>query len=285
MKLQQCLLALFLAAFMTFAYSAPDKAQRESPAATQEQVDDPIAKYASPGEEAVGDLLLQAMSLIGVAYRFGGNSPTSGLDCSGFIQYVFRKSLNVNLPRTSAEMARVGRNIDKSELNPGDLVFFNTRGFQYSHVGIYLGGGKFIHSPRTGKNIEVSNMNQSYWTSRYNGARRVARGAAGSRVDDEAPVSKLAAPAAEPKSKSARKPEAAPAKSAKGKQSRERDEERSTAKGGKKSSKKEDSKKESGKKSASKKGADKQEASKSKKSPPKKKEATKKETTKKSSKG
>ncbi|MGL6069833.1 NlpC/P60 family protein [Craterilacuibacter sp.] len=160
---------------MTFAYAAPEPQLREF--AVNEEQSDPIARFASaPGEEAVGDLLLQAMSLIGVAYRFGGNSPTSGLDCSGFIKYVFQKSLKVNLPRTSAEMGRVGRALERDELAAGDLVFFDTRGFRNSHVGIYLGGSKFIHSPRTGKNIEVANMGNSYWAKRYNGARRVQRG-------------------------------------------------------------------------------------------------------------
>jgi len=153
---------------MAFAHAAPETAPDGEA--------DPIARFASPGEEAAGDLLLQAMSLIGVAYRFGGNSPETGLDCSGFIQYVFKKSLRVTLPRTAAGMAQVGREIERDELKAGDLVFFNTRGFRYSHVGIYLGNNKFIHAPRTGKNIEVANMSQSYWTGRYNGARRVSRG-------------------------------------------------------------------------------------------------------------
>ncbi|MCP9759856.1 NlpC/P60 family protein [Aquitalea sp. S1-19] len=175
MKLPLFLPALFFAFFMTFAYAAPE-AQVKGFATTEEQ-SDPIARFASsPGEEAVGDLLLQAMSLIGVAYRFGGNSPASGLDCSGFIKYVFEKSLKVNLPRTAAEMARAGRAVERNELAAGDLVFFNTRGFRNSHAGIYLGGNKFIHAPRSGKNIEVSNMTGSYWVSRYNGARRVQRG-------------------------------------------------------------------------------------------------------------
>jgi cell wall-associated NlpC family hydrolase len=177
MKLHRRILALALAGWIACVSAAPDKVSRDdnTPATT---AGDPIANYASPGDDAVGDMLLQAISLLGVAYRFGGSSPNTGLDCSGFIQYVFKKSLKVNLPRTSAEMARAGRAVSKSELMPGDLVFFNTRGFSYSHVGIYLGNGKFIHAPRTGKNIEVTALNQSYWLGRYNGARRVSRGAA-----------------------------------------------------------------------------------------------------------
>ncbi|WP_159878386.1 MULTISPECIES: C40 family peptidase [Aquitalea] len=174
MKLQLRLLAVMLAGVMVFAQAAPEKTAQDARPKV-EASEDPIAKYASPGEDAVGDLLLQAMSLLGVAYRFGGNSPVSGLDCSGFVRYVFQKSLKVNLPRTSAEMAHIGKAVDKSELVAGDLVFFNTRGFAYSHVGMYMGNGKFIHAPRTGRNIEVVNMNQSYWQSRWNGARRINR--------------------------------------------------------------------------------------------------------------
>ncbi len=173
MKLHLHLFAIILAGFMSFAHAEPESGSGNKP--NLGIFADPIAQFAAPGEEAVGDLLLQAMSLMGVAYRFGGTSPETGLDCSGFIQYVFRKSLRVNLPRTSAEMARVGRAIDRDELAPGDLVFYNTRGFQYSHVGLYLGGNKFIHSPRTGKSVEVVNMSNSYWTQRFNGARRVNR--------------------------------------------------------------------------------------------------------------
>lgn len=192
MKLQLHLLAWLLATFMVLAYAAPDKAPAENHPAADYQ-EDPIGKFASPGEEAVGDLLLQAMSLLGVAYRFGGSTPSAGLDCSGFIQYVFKKSLRVNLPRTAAEMAHAGKPVEKSELAPGDLVFFNTRGFQYSHVGIYMGSGKFIHSPRTGKSVEVSNMGQGYWTSRYNGARRVSRGSSSTFVrEDSEPTPRLA---------------------------------------------------------------------------------------------
>jgi hypothetical protein len=181
MKLQLRLLALCLASFMVFAYAAPDKPQSEGGAVTETAAEEPAkapaVKVSAPGEEAVGDLLLQAMSLIGVAYRWGGSNPQAGLDCSGFIQYIFKKSLNLTLPRTAAEMAHSGRAIDKAELAPGDLVFFNTLGPRNSHVGMYIGNGKFIHSPRTGKSVEVSNLSQSYWVAHYNGARRMTRGA------------------------------------------------------------------------------------------------------------
>lgn len=120
------------------------------------------------------DLLLSAMSLIGVKYKWGGETPESGLDCSGFIKYVFQNTLNIALPRTALGMSRIGDDIDKGELKPGDLVFFNTLKREFSHVGIYLGDNRFIHAPRKGKNVEISNMTDRYWTARYNGARRVS---------------------------------------------------------------------------------------------------------------
>lgn len=222
MKFYQPILALFLAGFMALAHAAPETAADGEA--------DPIARFASPGEEAAGDLLLQAMSLIGVAYRFGGSNPESGLDCSGFIQYVFKKSLRVNLPRTAAGMAQVGREIERDELKAGDLVFFNTRGFRYSHVGMYLGNNKFIHAPRTGKSIEVVNMTQSYWATRYNGARRVAR--AGMPVA-AAEVEKPASSAAVSSKRSYRKVEAADTeqRSVKGKKKKSARDEAPVAKG------------------------------------------------------
>ncbi|MBV8048411.1 MAG: C40 family peptidase [Paludibacterium sp.] len=183
MKLHRRILALALAGWLACVTAAPDKSAPDKVSkddnTAAEPAGDPIANYASSAtDDAVGDMLLQAISLMGVAYRFGGSNPSTGLDCSGFIQYVFKKSLKVNLPRTAAGMARVGHSVNKTELMPGDLVFFNTRGFSYSHVGIYLGNGKFIHAPRTGKTIEVAQLNQAYWVAHYNGARRVARGSA-----------------------------------------------------------------------------------------------------------
>ncbi|WP_082824063.1 C40 family peptidase [Crenobacter luteus] len=210
MKLHLRLFAMLLVAFTAFAHAAPERSQGD---------DDPIAKFASPGEEAVGDLLLQAMSLIGVAYRFGGSTPDSGLDCSGFIQYVFKKSLRVNLPRTAAEMARVGKPVDRGELVPGDLVFFNTRGFAFSHVGIYMGNGRFIHSPRSGKSVEITSMGIDYWVQRYNGARRVQRGSANlaAELTDRPPADKpqraaASVRAAEPRRAVAQREEEAPAR-------------------------------------------------------------------------
>ena len=118
-------------------------------------------------------LINNAMQLIGVRYRWGGNTPQSGLDCSGFVRYVFNDTFGFLLPRKSAQMSQVGLEIRKDELRPGDLVFFNTMRHAFSHVGIYVGDNKFIHAPSKGKSIRVDDMTKAYWEKRYNGARRM----------------------------------------------------------------------------------------------------------------
>lgn len=122
---------------------------------------------------AMQDLLLKGLELVGVRYRRGGTDPKSGLDCSGFVQVVFREAAGLILPRTAKEMSQVGGSVDRSELRPGDLVFFNTLRRAFSHVGIYLGDNKFMHSPRPGGEVRVEDMRTGYWVQRYNGARRI----------------------------------------------------------------------------------------------------------------
>lgn len=130
-------------------------------------------KDAAVRKEEAGDVIMHAMGLLGVAYRFGGSNPNQGLDCSGFIQYVFKRSMRVNLPRTAAQMAKTGQEVERSNLKAGDLVFFNTRGFPNSHVGLFIGNDKFMHAPRAGKNVEVVSLSNKYWSARFNGARRI----------------------------------------------------------------------------------------------------------------
>ena len=133
--------------------------------------------FASTVSSAVVDktetLINNAMQLIGVRYRWGGNTPQSGLDCSGFVRYVFNDTFGFLLPRKSSQMSKVGLQIGKEELQPGDLVFFNTMRHAFSHVGIYVGDNKFIHAPSRGKSIRVDDMTKVYWEKRYNGARRL----------------------------------------------------------------------------------------------------------------
>ena len=120
------------------------------------------------------DLVVRALTFVGVNYRRGGDSPETGFDCSGFVRHVFRESLGLMLPRTSRDISRVGETIPRDELQPGDLVFFNTLRRGFSHVGIYLGEHRFVHSPASGGEVRVEDMRQRYWVKRFNGARRIA---------------------------------------------------------------------------------------------------------------
>jgi cell wall-associated NlpC family hydrolase len=125
--------------------------------------------------QTASDLVLSAMHFLGVRYRFGGTSEETGFDCSGFTRHVFENSVGLLLPRRSSEQANAPGllNIRQDDLKPGDLVFFNTMRSAFSHVGIYVGEGKFIHAPRTGSTVRVEDMRQDYWTRRFDGARRV----------------------------------------------------------------------------------------------------------------
>ncbi len=118
-------------------------------------------------------LLLDAMGYIGTPYVRGGNTGESGLDCSGFVKAVFEQAEGITLPRSAYEQAHATLEIDRSELQPGDLVFFNTLRRAFSHVGIYLGDDRFIHAPRPGAKVRIESMGLSYWRTRFNGARRV----------------------------------------------------------------------------------------------------------------
>jgi cell wall-associated NlpC family hydrolase len=119
------------------------------------------------------DLAIYALGMIGVDYRYGGETPEDGLDCSGLVRHVFQQVTGVTLPRTSKELARVGKDVKRADLKPGDLVFFNTRRFAFSHVGIYLGDDRFIHAPRTGAEVEIAELDNAYWRKHFNGARRL----------------------------------------------------------------------------------------------------------------
>jgi cell wall-associated NlpC family hydrolase len=120
------------------------------------------------------ELTAQAMDLLGISYKYGGKTPKTGFDCSGFVSHVFKKTVGVALPGNAYQMSFIGQKISRTELRPGDLVFYNTLKRAFSHVGIYVGNNKFIHSPKTGGVVEVADMNGRYWRTRYQGARRVA---------------------------------------------------------------------------------------------------------------
>jgi cell wall-associated NlpC family hydrolase len=128
--------------------------------------------------DAASDLVISAMNFIGVPYRRGGNGGldgNEGFDCSGFTRHVFEHSLGLVLPRRADEQARASglSNVLRTELKPGDLVFFNTLRHTFSHVGIYVGDGKFIHAPRSGSKVRIEDMRKAYWDRRFTGARRI----------------------------------------------------------------------------------------------------------------
>ena len=134
--------------------------------------------YAATGgiEPAAGqrsELLLRALGLVGVQYKYGGSSPDTGFDCSGLVHYVFGHAIGLALPRNAEEISRMGNQIGRDELEPGDLVFFDTLRRPFSHVGIYLGEQRFIHAPSHRGQVEIISMASRYWQSRYNGARRI----------------------------------------------------------------------------------------------------------------
>lgn len=135
-----------------------------------------VADKAHVVADRTADLIGNAMGFIGVPYRRGGTSASTGFDCSGFVRAVYEKTVGMVLPRKAAQQAASTQVIDKKELQPGDLVFFNTMRRTFSHVGIYLGDNHFLHAPRKGAEVRVESMDSSYWMSRYNGARRILEG-------------------------------------------------------------------------------------------------------------
>lgn len=141
--------------------------------------------------ETASDLVVNAMGFLGVPYKRGGNSAETGFDCSGFVKAMYAQTVGLILPRKAEQQAAATRRIDQADLRPGDLVFFNTMRRAFSHVGIYLGEGKFIHAPRPGSEVRVENMGVSYWSSRFDGARRVEMPATGSLPTASATAPKM----------------------------------------------------------------------------------------------
>jgi cell wall-associated NlpC family hydrolase len=130
-----------------------------------------LARDISVGQE---DISVTAIGLIGIPYRWGGNNPDGGFDCSGLIHYVFASTRGKKIPRTTAEMPKVSSLVEDAPLAPGDLVFFNTLGSPYSHVGIYVGKGRFVHAPNAGGTVRLEQLQTPYWSNRFTEARRVS---------------------------------------------------------------------------------------------------------------
>jgi cell wall-associated NlpC family hydrolase len=135
------------------------------------------ATSAAAGEEQ-GDArdapIVEALLTVGTPYRRGGTSPDTGFDCSGLVLHVFQRAWGLSLPRSVEAQRLVGKVVKRQhQLEPGDLVFYNTRNRPYSHVGIYVGGGQFVHAPRPGRRVRIENIDSPYWRARFNGARRL----------------------------------------------------------------------------------------------------------------
>ena len=164
-KLHGALIAIALGASLATGVRAADITEQPVNAAKST-----FQNFSSRASE----LALNALGLIGIRYKFGGNTPENGLDCSGMVRYVFMQAWGTKLPRTAEEISRVGETVDSTNLQPGDLVFYNTLRRGFSHVGIYLGDNKFIHSPSSGGQVRIESMELGYWKSRFSGARRIS---------------------------------------------------------------------------------------------------------------
>jgi cell wall-associated NlpC family hydrolase len=157
--------------------NAPRPAPVEAPAQARVPPLSSPAKPATTVQRAApeqSEMLFQVLASIGVDYKFGGASHATGFDCSGLVAHVFREGYGITLPRNTYGQSQVGQAVSAEDLEPGDLVFYNTLDRPYSHVGIYLGDGRFIHAPKTGSAVRIENLKSTYWSRRWNGARRVA---------------------------------------------------------------------------------------------------------------
>lgn len=128
---------------------------------------------APPPSGSGSEVALAAVALVGVPYRYGGEDPATGMDCSGLVRFVVRGALGLELPRQAEAMGRVGIEVERTQLRPGDLVFFDTLGRPFSHVGVYLGDGQFVHAPTQRGQVRIERLSQRYWATRFNGARRL----------------------------------------------------------------------------------------------------------------
>ncbi len=165
---------VFLAAALSALAISSARADEEPPLALQPSatIEAPAVTLLERASSSLDRTLESALDLIGIRYRRGGASPDKGFDCSGFVGHVFREGLGLYLPRTAREMSQTGQTVSRDELQPGDLVFFNTMRRAFSHVGIYLGNNQFLHAPRAGGRVRIEEMS-GYWLKRFNGARRL----------------------------------------------------------------------------------------------------------------
>ena len=143
----------------------------ENTVATVPAVPAPSETARTPARDT--DMLFHALAAAGADYRSGGKSYQSGFDCSGLVAFVYREAYGLALPHNTQAQSQMGDAINTSDLQPGDLVFFNTQRMPFSHVGIYLGDGRFIHAPKQGAVVRTENLRDRYWATRFDGARRI----------------------------------------------------------------------------------------------------------------
>ena len=134
-----------------------------------------VAQFKQDTSVGTEDISIAAVGLVDVPYRYGGNTPKGGFDCSGLIVYVYNKAAGIKLPRTIQQMSQQGRSIDNQAPAPGDLVFFNTTGEKYSHAGIYVGQGRFVHAPSAGGTVRLDYITAPYWAAKFTEARRMTQ--------------------------------------------------------------------------------------------------------------
>ena len=133
-----------------------------------------VAQFKQDTSVGTEDISIAAVGLVDVPYRFGGNTPRGGFDCSGLIVYVYSKAAGIKLPRTIQQMSSQGRSVENQAPAPGDIVFFNTTGEKYSHAGIYVGQGRFVHAPSAGGTVRLDYITTPYWAAKFTEARRIA---------------------------------------------------------------------------------------------------------------
>lgn len=145
------------------------------PSPTPPSASAPLAESTRDPAERTrrAEALLQALLALGIDYRNGGNSPLAGFDCSGLVAHVFQEAYGIRLPRDARAQSEAGLSVSLAELQAGDLLFYDTLNRPYSHVGIYLGEGRFVHAPKTGARVRVEQVGSRYWAQRFNGARRI----------------------------------------------------------------------------------------------------------------
>ncbi|WP_322009167.1 C40 family peptidase [Paraburkholderia sp. J12] len=173
-------LSLFVVVLLAACSSAPERVSRNT-GGTGSTTTANAWRTRPPGfpnfvDHSIGreEISIQAMGLVGIPYRWGGNTPDSGFDCSGLVKYVMARAAAVDLPRTTAEMSERGRSVDPDEIAAGDLVFFNTTGRAHSHVGIYVGNLRFVNAPSTGGTVRLDYLTNPYWAKHFDGIRRMA---------------------------------------------------------------------------------------------------------------